>query len=373
MKKQFIALLIIFMSSQILAQDKILIADRDIHPKKDAPIHLIYGVHKNDKIILTLSTKKDKPIEKISVALNGTSLYSGTSINPANTIEFTIPETNFLHLYFYNKKDISVKIERIPSAGDTTIFNPFIFKYKNYDTSYVEYEIDSVVGYDEIHTPKYFRVIASADYESIKLYEKKLTISGGDAKGILITKPKELIKTVDKEMKLIGYQITITSAAGASAMWDAIASGVDIGTMCLSLVLPAGGTAAGLGIETAFEMIGPQEGGEPVYYAIMGNQQNLDYFTSKDLNVVKKARAYEFGLATGYNATWAKMDTLAIGLKNLNIAVEVEVSVVVSAIYQSTIWENISQDIITVKPKIVRVKRTRQVIKKNIEWDFETN
>ncbi len=265
-----------------------------------------------------------------------------------------------MNLYFYGKKDINVKIERIPSSEENKLFNPSIYQYKSYDTSYVTYAIDSVVGYDEIKTPKEFRVIASAEYESVELKKEKLTLSGGAKKGYIFTKPKTQINTDDKEMKLMGYQVMITSEAGADEMWGNIGIGVDVACLAMSLFLPAGGVAAGLAVNQAFEMIGPQEGGEPVYYIITNSQKDIDYFT--DDNNDTKPLAYERGLATGYSGSWFAMDTIAVGLKNLNIAVEVEVVIVVSAVYQATIWETITQDIVTVKPKIVRVDRKRQVI-----------
>lgn len=357
------------MGFQISAQDKILLAERDIKPSKDAPVHLTYGIHKNDKVILTLSTKKDKPIDKIQIELNGKTLFSENNVSPTRTIEFTANETNFMHLYFYGKKNISIKIERVVSNDENKFFNTALYQYKNYDTSYVQYEIDSVVGYDEIHTPKEFRVIASADYESVELKKEKITLKGGAKKGYILTKPEKLIKTDNKEMKLMGYQVMITSAAGAESMWNNIGIGVDVACLAMSLFLPAAGTAAGLAVNQAFEMIGPQDGGEPVYYIITNSQKDIDKFTDNDLKT--KPLAYERGLVTGYNGSWFAMDTLAIGLENLNIAVEIEVSLVVSAVYQATVWETISQDIVTVKPKTVKVKRTRQVIENKKRWNLE--
>ncbi|MBN2891715.1 MAG: hypothetical protein JXL97_07600 [Bacteroidales bacterium] len=374
MKVKILILFLLIFGIKTFAQERILLADRDISPKKDAPVHLTYGVHQGDKIVLTLVTNKDKPIDKIQIEENGKVLFSQNDVSPTQTVELTAPETNFLHLYFYDRQDVSVKIERVPANDEAKFFNPTIYQYKHYDTSYLNYEIDSVVGYDEIRTPKTFKVITSADYESVEMKTQKINLKGGKKKGILLTKPKELIQTDYKEMKLMGYQIIITSEAGADKMWGYIGVGVDIGAMCLSLAVsavasPVGGAAAELAVQTAFEMIGPQEGGEPIYYMIANNDKDLAKFT--DDNPDTRPSAYEFGLATGYNNTWFVMDTLAIGLQNLNIAVEVDVSVAVYAIYQSTIWEDIVEDIVTIKPKTVKVQRTRQVIQNNKRWNFE--
>lgn len=362
----------LFFSFQALSQNSIFITDRDLKPTKNEPEKLIFGFQKDDKVVITLSTNKNKPLEKLEVSENNKILFSKEDVDVTKPIEILIPQTNFVHFSFYGKalgQNVNVKIERIPAVDSGRFFNSAIQLYKNYDTSYVEYEIDSVVGYDEIHTPKKFKVIASSDYESVVMHEQQLKIYGSDKKGILITQPQSKIVSDDKEMKLVGYQIVMSSSAGASEMWDAIGVGVDIGCLCMELLLPAGGTAAALGVEQAFDMIGPQEGGEPVYYVIMENQKNLDVFL--DNNPDTNPMAYESGLVTGYNSTWLPLDTIAIGLKNLNIAVEVDVTIAVYAIYQTTIWQTISQDIVTIKPKTVKVKRTRQVISNNKYWNFQ--
>ncbi len=372
MKNKILIILIVLLNFSISAQDTILLADRDIKPTKDNPVSLHYGVHKGDKIIINLSTKRDKSIDYVEIGLAGDPIIDKADVDPTKPIEFTVTETNFLNFKFYSNflgQNISVKIERIPQSNDSKFFNPSIYKYKKYDTSYVTYEIDSVIDYEEIRTPKTFKVIKSAEYESVELKEQKVNLKGGSKKGYLFTKPKELIKTDYKEMKFLGYQVMIFSQAGGKSMWKYIGLGVDVGCLCMSLAFPAAGTAAGLGVQTAFEMVGPQEGGEPVYYIITNDKKELDKFTDNDPDT--RASIYESGLATGYNGTWFPMDTLAIGVKNLNMAVEIDVSIAVYAIYQATIWEDIKQDIITIKPKTVKVERTREVIENKKYWGFE--
>jgi len=374
MKVVLLSIILFFSGMFLYAQDTVLLAYRDVNPTKKDAVHLIYGVKKGDKIVISLETTKDKTIDKIQIEEAGSSLYTQSDIDPTKKIEFTAPQTNFMHLYIWNRQNIGMKIQRVPATDNDVFFNPSIYQYKSYDTSYVTFEIDSVIGYDEIHTPKKFKVITSAEYESVKLEEKKVNLKGGSKKGFLFTKPQELIKDDYKEMKFLGYQVIITSEAGADKMWGYIGVGVDIGAMCLNLAVsavasPVGGAAAELAVQTAFEMIGPQDGGEPVYYMISNSKNELDKFTDNSNDT--KPSGYEFGLATGYNGTWFPMDTLAIGLKNLNISVEIDVSVAIYAIYQSTIWEDITQDIVTVKPKTVKVQRQRQVIENKKRWNFE--
>lgn len=372
MKKNFILILLCFGSLFINAQTSILLANRDIKPTKDIPVNLIYGLYEGDVVTITLSTNKDKTIDNFTVVQAGKNLFSANDLDPTQKIEVKIPAKGFVGFNFSGPKsgqDISVRIERKPKDENGKYQNTAAEQTKIYDTAFYEYEIDSVIGYDEIKTPIKFNVISDASYSSVNLYVKKFNIKGVSKKSVIVTRPQDLIQTINSEKKFLGYQITISSAAGASKMWDAIATGVDIGTMCLELALPAGGVVAGLGIQTAFEMIGPQEGGEPVYYAIMNNKQNLDYFMDDDSKT--QPRAFEFGLATGYNCTWAPMDTVAIGLENLNIYAEVDVTVSIDAIYQETTRTDVYADKVTIKPKTVKVKRGFNYIQNKKDWKFQ--
>jgi len=375
--KHYLILFLIILGLKLSGQDTTLLALRDISPKKSAPTTLNYGLVEGDKIIINLSTNKNKTIDEIKISCNNKELFSKKNYNPTIPIELKITESGIVQFDFFAGtfgQDIGLKIQRIPTAitplGIKGInVNTALQEYKTYDTTFIAFEIDSVVGYEEIKTPKKFRVISNADYESTEIFTKKFNIKGLKRNHVMITKPQEKIVKDDKEMLLIGYQVLITSAAGATKMWDAIATGVDVGCLALSFVLPAGGTAAGLAVETMFSMIAPQEGGEPVYYLIMNKKSELDKFLKSDPN--NRPMVFETGLATGYSGNWPVMDTLIIGLENLNTLAEVDVSVAVFAIYQATTWTTITQDIITIKPKTVKVPKQQQYIKIQKYWNYQ--
>lgn len=369
MKKQLLVLVILAININLFAQESLLVANRTIEASKKSAVILNYAFNKGDRVTMTFSTKKDKPLDAIVVSQSSKNLYIKQNVNPSEKIEFTVPVKGIVGFRFEgssNNQDVDLNITRLPVEFDGKYFNTALTQYKKYDTIYAEYEIDSVVGYEEIKMPKKFEIIESADYESVKISENKYKIKGGGDRMLLVTKPKSIEKTPKKEMKFLGYQFIITSAAGADKMWKYIGVGVDVACLGMQLLLPAGGTVASLGVETAFEMIGPQEGGEPVYYAIMGSEGEYKKFAANN-----SYRSFESGLATGYNGSWTPQDTLVIGLKNLNIAVEIEVSVAAYAVYQATTWTEIAQDIVTIKPKTIKVKKNRQIISNKKHWDVQ--
>lgn len=371
MKKYFLVFLLVIFALQIFAQDTILVTNRIISTGKEGR-RVTYGFHQGDKMIISVEVEKGKTLDGIKISTDSETLFSSGEISSFSNKELLVNQTSFVYSDFWGpnlgNRDFELTIKRIPASEEAKFHNTALQKYKTYDTTYINYEIDSVVGYDEIRTPKEFTVINDSQYESVQLSAEKYTIYGGKTKSVMVVKPEERKTTDMKDMEFLGYQILITSAAGAEAMWNNIGIGVDVACLAMNFLLPPGaGVAAGLAVKTAFEMVGPQEGGEPVYYVIMNDEKELAKFTDTDVNT--NPAVFESGLATGYTGTWFPMDTLIVGMKNLNMAVEVDVSCAIYAIYQSTTYEKVSQDIVTIKPKTVKVPKTRQVITNSKVWD----
>ncbi len=363
MKHKLIAILLVFTSFYSFAQsDTILLTERNFKLTKKTPAKFIYGIQKGDKILVTFNNVQGKKINLINIYQETESLYKKSGDINLDNLKLTASKTGFIFFEFStkSKRDCFLKVLRIPSDNKGKYFNTAVQINKVYDTTFVDYEIDSVVGYAPVQKElKTFRVIKDVSYESRELYKTDKTLDGGQKFGFFVTKPQDTIKSANKEMVWLGYQVIITSKAGSQAMWDALAVGVDVGSLFL-------GPVAGIATGVAFDMVAPQEGGEPVEFRIMDNKENLDIFKKTG-----KGRAYEFGLVTGYSATWKKMDTLAIGLQNTNIEVDIKTGVLVSALYQVTTWGEVSSNLMTIKPETVRVKRKIKVIKNNKTWALQ--
>lgn len=351
--------------------DTYLVTMRDIEISKKSPVVIDYTFLEGDELRLNLSTKKNKTIDKITITQNSKTLFTATDYDPTKQIDIDIAETGVVEFTFSIRsfsQDIELRLMRKVKTDDGRFFNTALEIQKKYDTLSVPYEYNHVIGYAEHREPIVFRSISDVDYESVEMSKKKYTLQGNQKNYVSITKPQDTIKTANKEMVLTGYQILITSKAGADAMWNAISTGVDIGCLAMSIFVP-GGAAIGLGVETAFSMIAPQEGGEPVYYLIMGNKTELDKFMDNDQNT--NPMVYESGLATGYSGNWMPMDTMFIGLQNLNMLAEVEISVATFAVYQATSWADINQDIVTIKPKVEIMTLNREVIANEKKYVFQ--
>lgn len=370
MKRNLLILIALFCALQLFAQEKILVSNRRIKTSKDA-VRLLYGFQKGDKAYLSITVEKDKEIQKLELELNHKVLYSAKNVKTFENLEIIIPETSFLNIEIIGKsssigsRDIEFKLERIPATESGKYFNTAIQQRKYYTYKPKVYEIDSVIGYDAPENrAKSFRVVDNVDYESVKMIEEKMNIQGVHKRYITLVKPKDSIITADKEMILLGYQIIVTSAAGASAMWKAIEIGVDVSSMFLT---PAGGIAAGV----VFDMVAPQKGGEPIKFQIMNDEADLAYFL--DDNISTRPRVYESGLVTGMTSTWTSMrdNKLYIGFENLNLYAQVDISVSVNAVYQAITWSTISQDQIIIRPQTVKLKRQFVQIENVKYFDFQ--
>lgn len=375
--KVLILLLFLFPITHVISQenslsyDTYLIAMRDFTISKNSPTILNYAFHEGDEISIKLSTKKDKTIDKIKITQHSKVLFEATDYNPTKEININITETGLLDFTFSIRsfsQDIDFKLMRKAEYVDGRYFNTAIELTKTYDTVQMAYETNQVVGYEEHRDPILFKTISDVDYESVQMSAQKYSLKGDGKDFVTITRPQDTIKSEKKEMVLVGYQLLVTSQAGAESMWKAINIGVDVGCLALSLFVP-GGAAVGLGVETMFSMVAPQEGGEPIYYVIMGSKEELDKFMDNDNNT--NPMVYEYGLATGYSANWIPMQTMYIGLKNLNVFAQVDVSVATYAIYQATTWTDINQDIVTILPKVEKVPMEREVIRNQKKYVFQ--
>lgn len=373
--KKFLGLLMFssLLLSSIWAQNKVLVADRDlVISKSDNSIVWSYDFKSGDKILLTHSCKKEKnklELQNLLITQENNQLFN-KMLPGEGKIEFVVPKTGKVNFAFTSSRlftqSLNVMIERIPQKIDDEFWEiKKVFK-KYYDTTIVKYEIDSVVEYKTIKTPKKFDYTANVDFFTTQIKSEKFNIKGLKNKSFSVTKPQQEIIDSRGVATFKGYQVIITSAAGADAMWKAIGTGLDIGCLAMGIIFPVGGTVASGAAYQVFDMIGPQEGGEPVYFMITDQKENLDKFLNND----NTTRGYEFGLVTGYNATWRALDNLYIGLRNLNIAAEINVSVAVYAIYQFAYKGTVSQDIITVEPVTKKVSRQRTVITNNKKWQI---
>lgn len=369
MKKTLLINFLILISVCVFAQksDKIFVAEHDKYITNNDPMILRFGFKAGDKVIINIETNKNRTINRLSFI--GSSIieslrfgsevkksdFSLNNFKPEHPIELTIKETGFIEFRMVGPalgRQVNIKIERIPANSDGKFFLTSFEFEKGVDSKMIEYEVDSVIGYKENIEKVSFKINKDVTYEAVPLIEKKMVIKGLKKDQLRFSKPEPTISTPEKEQKLIGFQMIISSATANTKVWSYIKAGVGVTTAFINPALAIATT-------TYTDAIGPQEGGEPVFFAIFPDEESLNTFIGghdRSLQVIQQ------GLVTSYNQSLQLRDNYYIGFHNYNIGVDLEVVVAVYAMYETIYFEEILVDKKTIIPETVKVRRTHNAL-----------
>lgn len=112
-----------------------------------------FGFAKGDQIVFNLEVEKGKPIKRVEILeLPFNSIYRDFKVSVINDKRISALNKGVYQFTLYNSsisgRVCSVRISRIPKTEDLRIFNTN-WKWKTlYDTTYVSYTEDSLVGYN---------------------------------------------------------------------------------------------------------------------------------------------------------------------------------------------------------------------------------
>jgi len=365
MKKALIFNLLLLFSVCIFAQssDKLFVTEQDKYITNNDPMTLRFGFKAGDKVIINIQTNKNRTINRLSFFGSskieslrfGNELkksdFSLNNFKPEHPIEITIKETGFLELRMTGPalgRHVNIKIHRIPANTEGKFFLTSFEFEKGVNSQINEYEIDSVIGYKEVIEKVNFRITKDVTYEANPLIERKMVIKGLKKDQLRFSKPQEKISTPEKEQRLVGFQMIISSATANTKVWSYIKAGVGVTTAFINPALAIATT-------TYTDAIGPQEGGEPVFFAIFPDEESLNTYMgghNHNLQVIQQ------GLVTSYNRSLPLRDNYYIGFDNYNMGVDLEVVVAVYAMYETIYFEEILVDKKTIIPETIKVKKT---------------
>lgn len=240
---------------------------------------LWYALAKGDKVLIHFKTRSGKKIKAVMVKDMYGKVYWNAVNLPEGTKEISIEKEGVYNFIFDAKsmgaRDTEIKISRQNNKEE--LYNPAWFKFNNYTTSIVEYEVDSMIGYkDPILSQKEFKVFDKYLYESVELFKhsKQLLGQAGvhNSQGVGYNLAIDETK-IPKTGKLKGYTYSVSSVLGGAKHWKIAEITVTAGALFLS---PAASFAA----HGAMGLVGPQPGNEPVQY-YMSNRKS-------DIKVVKE-------------------------------------------------------------------------------------
>ncbi len=348
------------------AQNKVMVFDGSV-VLVEKEFTLTYAFAKGDEIELDISTKKDKKIKEIIVSpLEGKPLFKGRDVVPFLGKKIKIDKEGIYRFFFktgtFGNRKSHITIKRIPASDSTRFFNTAWEYISLYDTATVNYQIDSLIGYQEpIITQQTLKVFNKYVYQSKTFLNEHKQVLG--RYGIHNSQSKcysyklpELPSIEGIQLKYITYNIQ--SVLGGAKHWKAANIGATLAGTIMSPV-------AGFATNQAMNIIGPEPGGEPIRYLFTSNIEDaktihnsisggkdvteigkalLSGLTGKDLmgKPVTLKSATERGSTTNlYNASWTLRPQGYLVLFNLARTKAKNTDVIFNAVYYAPMYNNV--------------------------------
>jgi len=119
---------------------------------------LFYGFAEGDQIVFSFEEDRGKELKEIEIIeLAGNSKFMDFKPSVIDSKKIQVHKEAVYKFRFYNssigKRVCRIKIQRIPKSADLIPFNTNWKWETQYDTTYVPYKEDSLIGYDTLNVP----------------------------------------------------------------------------------------------------------------------------------------------------------------------------------------------------------------------------
>lgn len=164
------------------------VADLTIKVKGISTKELYYGFAEGDQIIFNFEDVKGKPMKEIEIIeLPSNSKYMDYKSTSISDKTIKVNKKSVYKFVFKNSamggRICKVKIQRVPKTEDLISFNTN-WEWKTlYDTTYVPYTEDSIVGYDTTYTPYTKKELLKVDTSFVQLFNKTERVHSATAIG----------------------------------------------------------------------------------------------------------------------------------------------------------------------------------------------
>ena len=353
------------------AQTPVTVCDQTIKIGGTGEENLYYGFAEGDQIILEFES--DKELKEIQVfelvEKNSSQKYSNFKATSAQTTIY-VPQKAVYQFRFKNGavagRICKIKIQRIPESEATQRFNTG-WKFKTlYDTTYVPYTQDSLVGYDSL----WYKETVREEISSY-LVEEDLLPGGRPitirSEGIIQhDNPREFVQIrlpqnenttyMTKKVKAWAYWIGVgpTAESFFSKNKDAVKSSI-------STIAGITNPIAGLAVGAVTDLIIPSgETIDPVRYAITDYENKGLFMTGNTYSYI------DYGFGKGGTGRFTNQrycqGTYYICLKNDNIHDRIDVTVKAIAVIEVKEFQDVEYDRVKVTPRYVTLHKKRMVV-----------
>ena len=366
--------------AQCFAQNPVTVSEQTIKIGGMAEEDLFFGFAAGDQI--NFEFESDKELKEIQISeligMNSSQKYSNFKATIAKT-NIYVPDKAVYQFHFKNGamtgRICKVKIQRIPESEATQRFNTTPRIKTLYDTTYVPYTQDSLVGYDTLRyyvdtvrwlrTEKETRTIVDIEQTSVTLRSEGI-IQHDDPRGeVKITLPQNE-NTLTKKTKVVAWEFTFFTEPDKSRSKSAAQSITKIAAKYAASSVPVAGVVLGPIASSAVDaVITVDPEADPVAWAIM-KPSDTYYFSATKGSQSHKPYSLDANFGTkGTKIFYDKnylQGTYYLKLRNENVSDRIRVSVGAVAYLEVQYYEPITEERLKITPRYVTLHKKRMVV-----------
>lgn len=326
---------------------------------------LFYGFAEGDQIVFSFEEVKGKVMKEIEIVeLPSNSKFMDYKSSSIADKKIKVNKKAVYRFSFKNSamsgRICKVKIQRIPKTEDLNSFNTD-WKWKTlYDTTYVPYTEDSLVGYDTLHYKEKVKELVKTEKFDDMILDKTQRVhsyfnENSSYTYLRIDLPKNAVGQY-REEKIVAWAYWIGVGEEAS---QAYAENVKtVGKVATGLASTFGTPLAGVAVGAVTQLLTPKTG-EDVQYAFIADFQNVQAFLAGQTY-------YQFDQGKGIAAYGKNSQRLQgsfyIGLHNDNQTTGIDANVKIVVIKEIKTYEDKEYDRQKVTPRYVKLNKKRMVV-----------
>lgn len=378
MKKTIIlSVLLLFVTWTLSAQKPVLVYEGTLKIKPMQEECLYFGFASGDQIVVQLSETGKKDLKDFEVTeLPNSSKYKESDFHQIKDKHIVVNRKAVYQFSIKNgslgNRTCKIRISRIPSDEKTANFNTG-WKWETvYDTTYIPFSQDSIVGYDTLSKKKVSRELVSTELKEYNLLDKTVNIK---ARGIVkhdnprmcvpINLPKlESTETCHQEIMAWAYWMGVGPSADNFFSRNK-------GTLVNLSGLVTANPLAKLAIGVATALIIPDGNKiDPVWYAVTDEAGKAAFMEGKDFH------ALDYGRGKGSYSRFSEAEQCQgpyfVCVKNENLHNSVDVTVKAVAIVKVETYKEKDHERTKTTPRYTSVDKTRmEIIPRQVRVNVE--
>ncbi|MCR5115436.1 MAG: hypothetical protein K6A95_07135 [Bacteroidales bacterium] len=371
MKKSLFFIILCSLTIKVFSQTPIVVADMSFKPNGSEQEELYYSFAEGDIIVVDLEVVKGKNIKSFEVIeLPSSTKFS--SFKPSSISQKQINVTQKgVYLFRIDAgiggKVCNLKISRIPKNQSTERFNTGWKWEVLYDTTYTHYEEDSLIRYDTTYYVETVKEVSSRELSEVILEEKTEEIR---SYGIINhDNPRTFVEIVlpqnqsgnNWEKKVVGWGYWLC-VGNSNGFWTRNKELVSKSATSIAgaTLGPIGALIAG-GVSSL--AIPDASSADNVIWSIVRNGQEVQSFMNG--GSICSSSCLRHGNGPGASGSFVdgyKQGRYYICLYNDNTHDRIKVTVKVSALMETTTYQDVDYQRTKIIPKYVKVPKVRSSV-----------